>query len=284
MHCNNAGGFKGLKWPASIWRTKLFRPSLHSVAFGSQTTEIFRNLLLIASIAAAAFCGAPALAADMPTKAPPLPPPTPAVSWIGFYIGANAGYGWGVNNSVFYTNITTGVTGTAPGPDGRGGFGGAQIGYNWQTGAVVLGLEADIQDAGIGSTVTGILPLATTTIENQKFNWFGTVRGRVGYAFDRMLVYLTGGYAGGHVSDTAFLSGGGATDLLTGSTQRNGFTIGGGLEYVLAKNWSAKAEYQYIDFGRETLFGVATNGNLVNTSGFKDSFNTVCLGLNYHFN
>jgi opacity protein-like surface antigen len=112
-----------------------------------------------------------------------------------------------------------------------------------------------------------------------------TVRGRVGYAFDRALVYVTGGFAGGNVSDTILITqAGGVTDLLTGSTRRNGTTIGAGLEYLLAKNWSARAEYQYINLGSENLFGVSTAGVPVTTSAIKDRFNTVRLGLNYHFN
>jgi outer membrane immunogenic protein len=227
---------------------------------------------------------APAFAADMAVKAPPAPPP-PAWSWTGFYVGANAGYGWGVNNSpVSYTN-NLGVTVTSSGPDAKGGFGGGQIGYNWQTGAAVLGIEADIQGAGLRNTVSGITSDGLTLFSGtQKLNWFGTVRGRLGYAFNRTLVYVTGGYAGGHVSDTVLLTGVGVSDLLTGSPRHNGSTIGGGLEYLIAKNWSAKAEYQYIDLGHESLFGVSTGGTPVTTSSIRNRFNTVRVGLNYHFN
>lgn len=236
-------------------------------------------LLISASLSSAG-------AADMPVKAPPMAA-APAWSWAGVYVGANAGYAWGSNNSlVTYTN-NVGAVGTSPSSNAKGGFGGGQIGYNWQTGAVVFGLEADIQGASVSNAVSGVVTNfgGVTFAGNQKLSWFGTVRGRIGYAFDRALVYVTGGFADGHVRDTVLLSqGGGVTDLLTGSTQRNGTTIGGGLEYFLAKNWSAKAEYQYINLGHETLFGVSTAGVPVITNAIKDKFNTVRLGLNYHFN
>jgi outer membrane immunogenic protein len=129
-----------------------------------------------------------------------------------------------------------------------------------------IGLEADIQGAGTSNGAAGLTNDGVTAFSgNQKLNWFDTVRGRIGYAFDRALVYVTGGY----VSDTVLLSASGVTDLPTGSTQRNGSTIGAGLEYAIAKNWSAKAEYQYINLNRETLFGVSTGGTPVTSSALR---------------
>ena len=112
----------------------------------------------------------------------------PVNTWTGFYIGANGGYGWNANH---HSDDLL---------DPAGGFGGGQIGYNWQGGFgfgphLVLGIEADIQGADISDSVAGV---------KSQVNWFGTVRGRIGYAFDRTLIYGTGGFAYGEV-ETAFL-------------------------------------------------------------------------------
>ena len=133
-----------------------------------------------------------AAAADVPPLPPPLPPPFPmpvvqVFSWTGFYIGGNAGWGWTNGSGTFTTAL-----GADPFTVSNNGFlGGAQLGYNWQTGPFVLGAEADFQGtAASGSLNASAGPTISATA---KTPWFGTVRGRVGYAMDRILLYATAG-------------------------------------------------------------------------------------------
>src|SRR5580704_9642912 len=166
-----------------------------------------KQLLLGTALSLALVGGA--AAADLP-PAPPPPPvpyvkaPLPMWTWTGFYIGANGGYGWSNANTVSLTNPPLTVTGVVGPGAAKGGFGGGQIGYNWQMGLFVLGAEADVQGAGIsGSSGPTVIDAANdTTVVNQKLDFFYTVRGRAGLAFDRALVYFTGGFAGGHVVDS----------------------------------------------------------------------------------
>src|SRR5450830_1778524 len=136
--------------------------------------------LVIALLAATTLGVGVAAAADLPTKAP-MYSPAPVFSWTGFYVGLNAGYGW----------ANTSITGVAGSSNLNGFLGGAQIGYNWQGASpLVLGIEAYFQGTGQrrSDTALGI------TVD-QSLPWFGTVRGRIGYAFDRTMIYATGGLA-----------------------------------------------------------------------------------------
>lgn len=195
-----------------------------------------------------------ASAADMParnyTKAPPM---VAAYNWTGFYVGLNAGYGW----------VDTGGN--------PGGFvGGGQIGYNWQAigSPLVLGLEADIQGADIDQTET-IGGISATS----RAKAFGTVRGRIGYAFDRAMIYATGGWA--YTRTSLDLSGPGGS--ISSSDWSSGWTLGGGLEYAFMGPWSAKLEYLHVDSGDVTLSlaGVPVTGSY--------DINVVRAGLNYRF-
>jgi len=196
--------------------------------------------LISASIAALATMmminTGPANAADiarrqaMPMKAPAYYAP---YNWTGFYVGINGGGGWGKSD---WTNAA-GSTGSF---DVSGGLVGGTIGYNWQANQWVFGLEGDIDWSDIrGSTSSGIC--AGTSCETRN-NWLGTVRGRVGYAFDRFLPYITGGLAVGDIK--ASVAGLGST-----SDTNAGWTIGGGIEASIAGPWTAKVEYLYVDLG-----------------------------------
>lgn len=223
---------------------------------------------IILTAAALAVMSQVAVAADMPARsaprAAPMYSPAPVFSWTGFYVGANAGYGW-ANTSV--TNIGgIAVTGSS---NLNGFLGGAQIGYNWQGASpLVLGIEADFQGTGQNRTDT-----ALGISLKQELPWFGTVRGRVGYAFDRAMIYATGGLA--FVDYKMTLSGFGLT--ASSDTSKAGWTAGAGVEWMFAPQWSTKFEYLYIDTGNTsaTLFGVPFTGRA------KDSIGRV--GLNYHF-
>ncbi|WP_315756626.1 MULTISPECIES: porin family protein [unclassified Bradyrhizobium] len=209
--------------------------------------------ILLATVALAALA-APAAAADLAarptyTKAPVA---APVLTWTGFYIGAMGGYATVEDN----------------GPDG--GLAGGTIGYNWQQGAVVFGLEADAAWASIKSG-DGVIPGFLGTF-NTKIQDTGSVRGRIGYAFGPTLVYATGGYAwaenkltntflGTSVSDTKFHSG---------------WTVGAGLEYMFAPQWSLKGEYLYKSLGSENYFANNIASGTLN-------LHSVQVGVNYHF-
>jgi len=213
---------------------------------------------VIALLAATTLGVGAAAAADLPTKAP-MYSPAPVFSWTGFYVGVNAGYGW----------ANTSVTGVAGSSNLNGFLGGGQIGYNWQGASpLVLGVEADFQGTGQSRTDTAL----GITVD-QKLPWFGTVRGRIGYAFDRTMIYATGGLA--YLNYKMSVSQLGVT--VSDDASRAGWTLGGGVEWMFAPQWSTKLEYLYIDTGDTsvTLFGVPFTGRA------KD--NIVRVGLNYHF-
>ena len=252
------------------------------------------------------------------TKAPPIV--TPVYNWTGFYIGGNAGYSWGRSRSdVSYFNTVTGaaivppagsITGNSFNMDGA--IAGGQIGYNWHSGGPwVWGLEADAQwsdERGganyrcaatpiVGGTclpgLTFLPPGVTGTnlALDQHLEWFGTVRGRVGWlASPQVLLYGTGGLAYGSIKSNAALTGVtpagvAVTALGTSSDVRYGWTVGAGVEGVISGNWTAKLEYLYMDlgsksFGPLTLAPASQIGANVN-SDFTDHILRV--GLNYRF-
>ncbi len=232
----------------------------------------------LALLTSTALIGA-AAAADLPVKAPVYKAPVvaPVYNWTGLYVGGNFGYSWGRQDV-----SSGGLLLDTPHVDGI--IGGGQIGYNWQMNQLVLGLEADFQGSGQkgdGSFIgaPAFIPASTLTFTD-KLDWFGTIRGRVGYAMDRWLPYVTGGWAWGHGSISANVTGG-TTGAGSGSTDYSGWTLGGGVEYAFMNNWSAKLEYLYIDFGNGP--SVALPPSAVVLSGGKLTDNIVRVGINYKF-
>jgi outer membrane immunogenic protein len=207
-----------------------------------------------------------------------------APAWTGFYVGGNIGGGWASAPSDFST--TGPVFGTAN--NHMSGFaGGAQVGYNWQYGPAVLGTETDFQFANIDGNLSTSCPaalcgVAVTANYQQKLPWFGTVRGRLGYAQDGWLLYATGGYAYARLETNATATAGAATAALSQQTLRDGWTAGGGIEVALTPRWSIKAEYLYMDFGsKTTTFAVPGLPTLTDQS--KLNMNVVRTGVNYRF-
>ena len=253
------------------------------------------NKILLGAVALVAIGAAPALAADLPakvyTKAPAVAPAA-VFDWTGFYLGANGGYGWSPGNTVTVTNnpgfTVTGVTG--PGSS-SGGFGGGQIGYNWQFGRFVVGAEGDIEGSAIKHSVQSTIDLGgDAALSSQNLNYFYTVRGRAGAAFDRALFYVTAGFAGGQVKDSILITNPlspGVSATLTDSTSRTGYVVGGGVEYAFDPHWSVKGEYRYINLGSGTLYGpvLPPGGGVtsVSSTSVKDTFQTVRIGVNYRF-
>ncbi len=195
------------------------------------------------------------------------------VNWSGFYAGVNGGYAF--DAQARHGGILD-----------DGGFGGGQLGYNWQGGFglgahFVFGIETDIQGSGIDNSANSKIEFSNGSFDPDRhsisIDYFGTVRGRLGYAADRTLFYFTGGFAYGEV-DNHF------TDLTTGlfyktGSVQTGYVLGGGVEHKFTPAWSLKVEYQYIDLSHDD----ATDG-LGGHIGTKDTeINTVRGGINYHF-
>jgi outer membrane immunogenic protein len=218
-----------------------------------------------------------AQAADLAVKAPYYKAPVALVyDWTGFYIGVNAGVGLGRDRSILNAQTTFNSTYLSP----QGGLGGGQIGYNWQTGSVfgplVLGVEADIQGAGMSDSGTS-LPIAGGVRYNQKLDWFGTVRGRIGVTHGPVLSYVTAGYAYGSVntSITEFA----APAFSSGNRMQGGWTVGSGVEAALGGNWTFKIEYLYLNLGNKTdNFTAFAVPQTLNTEIRENIFR---VGLNY---
>jgi outer membrane immunogenic protein len=277
-----------------------------------------------------------AFAADLPAKAPPIytkaPVYEPIYDWTGFYIGGNVGYSWGNSNSTL-TLIDPGsgttLNSTAVKFHMNGVIGGGQIGYNWQRQQWVFGLEADIQGSGQAGNGSAVCPGGTAAVLNslcalghigdttpfnvpafpvnstlaESLDWFGTVRGRIGYTMTPTLLgYVTGGLAYGSVGATDVVSGvnitgpqgvNGSTTtpfvgVLSSNTLRAGWTLGVGIEGVISGNWTAKLEYLYIDLGNVSGSFVtpliAPSGALA-VSSFSSHItdNILRVGVNYKF-
>ena len=241
---------------------------------------------------------APGLAADLGarttyTKAPVV---APLSNWSGFYVGGNLGYGWGDGNSDFSflpSPELFGFNNTTLGARSTGVTGGAQLGYNWQIGSLVTGLEADIQGSSIkgSARATSIFastgapdPGGTFLSSEPKLSWFGTLRGRLGVTVTpELLLYGTGGLAYGHV-DASATWGRDVFAPASVSKTKVGWTAGAGAEWMFAHNWSAKLEYLYVDLGNESAIGnftpviVAKVGYTWHTQE-----NIVRAGVNCHF-
>jgi opacity protein-like surface antigen len=234
-----------------------------------------------------------ASAADLPVKAPVYKAPAiaPIYDWNGFYVGGHFGWGWGHDDNEGFLRD---AQGPFPAGDPQGGFpfnlsgvmGGGQIGFNYTAWPhIVLGIEADLSAANIKNT-TSKTTFFGTAVQDTKVDALGTVRGRIGYAFNEWLVYGTGGVAWVHgnivntqtTSPTIFSGPVGQTETWTST--RTGWTAGGGVEYGITRNWTAKLEYLYMDFGNTnhtwTTFNRVTVDHL--------TMNVVRLGLNYKFN
>jgi outer membrane immunogenic protein len=214
--------------------------------------------ILLTTTALIALGIAPAAAADMAARPYTKAPAAIAINnWGGFYLGAMGGYAQ-EDAATFAMS---------------GGFVGGTAGYNWQTGALVFGLETDAAWADIGATI-GAPGLASL---DYTIRAMGTVRGRIGYAFDSVLIYGTGGYAWSDNRLSATLFGVSGSD----SQFHSGWTVGAGVEVMFAPKWSVKAEYLY-----KSLEGASYNPNIallgvvpVGTV----NLNSVQVGVNYHF-
>jgi len=202
---------------------------------------------------------APAIAADLPTRTYTKAPAAAIAinNWTGFYVGAMGGY----------AKENTSDIGAI-----SGGFAGGTAGYNWQSGNLVFGIEADAAWSDVGATAS----IPGLVSASDKIRDMGTVRGRIGYAFDQVLVYGTGGYAWADNQLSATALGVSISD----SHIHSGWAAGAGVEVMFAPKWSVKAEYLYRSFASQNYFtGVIPAGVASGTL----NVNSVQVGVNYHF-
>jgi outer membrane immunogenic protein len=210
-------------------------------------------------------------------------------SWTGCYLGANVGYGWG-RKDVQDNPASNFPLGTAMWVDTDGVLGGGQLGCNYQLSrTIVVGVEGDISAANL----TGSHDIASSTFPvlvhaSAETNWISTVTGRIGYSFERSMLYAKGGVAWAHdkyAGDWTYtpipLSG-----SVSATETRSGFTFGLGFEHAIGANWSVKLEYDYMNFGTSTVtmpvFAQGTfQGNYV--GDIDQTIHTVKAGINYRF-
>ncbi|MFZ3359243.1 MAG: outer membrane protein [Xanthobacteraceae bacterium] len=217
----------------------------------------------VALIGLVALAGA-AEAADLARPVPYYPKAAiytpPPFSWTGFYLGINGGGGFGSSNwdSTGSRNI-------------GGGLVGGTIGYNYQVGQAVFGVEGDIDWSNINGSTTNACPPGCETSNT----WLGTARGRIGYAAGRFMPYVTGGAAFGDIRASA-------PGIATQSSNKAGWTLGGGLETALTANWTAKVEYLYVDLGSFNC-GVACTGGVSTVDNVSFHSNILRAGVNYKF-
>jgi len=190
--------------------------------------------------------------------------------WTGFYTGINGGYAWGRSSwSDPAVGADSGSFNTS------GGLVGGQLGYNWQTGSVVLGIETDVDWMSAKGSTAGPGGVCATDGGGQcqtQQSWVGTTRGRIGYAFNRLLPYVTAGVAYGNIQA--------AQPTGTTTNTNAGWTAGGGVEYGFDRNWSARLEYLHVDLGTATFMGDASG---TSTLAVPVTDEIVRAGVNYHW-
>jgi len=300
--------------------------SLERGAFLLVSGTMAARPLIAAGIAFTSFA-APAFGADLPPEAPPV------FTWSGFYAGFNNGYAWRDSGAFNTSAVNLFETPALPGFPGKlwgaasalgttgsvgtrlnGFFGGGQIGYNWQfSDRFVAGLEADLQGAGVrgGGTFQTLIPAAiyppfvaaTSVNVHRSLEYFGTVRGRLGYAVTpAMLLYATGGLAYGGIATSTAVNQSLTPSLLLSANAKSdffdnrvGWTVGGGVESALTNDLSAKLEFLYYDLGaaniafpnsapliHNAVVGAGQVGDVISSSTRFNGF-AVRAGLNYHF-
>jgi outer membrane immunogenic protein len=224
--------------------------------------------LLVAGIAAAAICGASALAADMPVKAPVYKAPEALYDWTGLYVGVYSGVGAQQSRGRDPTGALAGTVDHT----GAGFTGGGTIGYNWQFNRNwVVGVEGDFGYLGLSHFVQDY---ADGFFYNSKTSWIGTLRGRAGYSNGPTLNYITAGGAWVHTDDSSLVG-----TTVSSSKTLGGYTIGTGVETMLGGNWTAKAETFFVDVGH----GATVANGAFNLQNDKNRFQGMKFGLNYLF-
>jgi len=236
-----------------------------------------------------------ASAADLAVKARSAAP-SPVWDWTGFYAGVHAGAGWGTTESTLTSISAPGIPAVIfnlpIAQNSRTGFlGGGQVGYNFQSGWAVFGVQADVA----GLDVKGTTPCLTVLSCTAKSDWLGTATGRIGgVVADKMQVYVKGGAAWLHTTHTVTIPAAGIGGIGTGTSSSVemtsfGWLLGLGAEYAFSPNWSAFLEYDYIEFDKKsTVLDLSTLGGLgagavTGNVDFKNKLSIAKVGLNYKF-
>ena len=245
--------------------------------------------VLMSTVALVAITGT-AFAADLPSRrAPPVfvPPPIPVFSWTGFYVGGQVGYGFGKDTATEVAVNGAAATYQTGFPNGI--VGGAHVGYNFSTQSLpvfgsalggltgaggVIGVEGDVNGSDYRGTAAfgGAVPL----FNQDRMQISGSVRGRIGVAYDRALFYATGGAAFASFQDVYAIGG---LPVQSMSHTRVGYTVGGGIEYAITTVWSLRAEYRYTDYGRYVDLNAPAPFNTMH----RQTMQTVTVGFSYKF-
>jgi outer membrane immunogenic protein len=264
--CNShAAG--GALWFPPKGDGRIGRPFAEAIGFGGSMKLAF---LAATAVSALALTVAGAQAADLTYEPAPVVEAPAAFNWTGFYAGIHGGYARGHFNSDWDWGWETYKDTVS------GGFGGAQIGYNYQFAPNwVAGVEADFALAGVDfDKVDG------SWNAEGKVDWFGTLRGRLGYAFDNVLIYGTGGAAYGRVKANEDWMNGPDSYVFSHAKTQWGWTAGAGVEYGVSRNVTLKAEYLYVDLGK--------SNQALDVDGYSNydvdvTFHAFKAGLNYKF-
>jgi outer membrane immunogenic protein len=255
--------------------------------------RILTWLINIAIIGMAIVIVRPVFAADLPAKAPVYaPPPAPAYTytWTGFYVGLNGGAGWGQDSSTVTSVVGSSTMFNLPiaSQPTSGWLAGGTLGYNWQTGPIVFGLEGDFDWTDINGSTACLGMFGCSS----KQSWIGDVTGRVGVVTPSLplLLFLKGGWAWSDFSYGFGNSFFGTTIAASASSTRSGALLGTGVEYMFMSNWSAKVEYDFIDWGSSTLAFPLTVSSCPGctlptfNASIRNTESLMKVGVNYKFN
>jgi outer membrane immunogenic protein len=245
--------------------------------------------IVVALLGATVLSVTAAQAADMPTKAPVYKAPV-IFNWTGFYVGGYVGGAWGQDPGVTDVNGWNAAGRTWSYGRGSSFIGGGTIGYNWQPVGTpwVFGLEGELGYLHLsGSRADPLSPGLDTVADSKVGDWYGVVAGRLGYAWDRTLLYAKGGVA--FVNESASVvdacntgaCGVGLVDTSTGNKTQTTWTVGGGVEYAFTRNWSVKGEYLYLGLNN-TLRSCNTAGTVCFDTDMR-GVHTAKFGVNYRF-
>jgi len=233
--------------------------------------------ILLSAVAFAAIAS-PALAADLPVRAPAPAPylaPSPAVNWTGFYAGVDLGGSWGNANMTIPVGFTTLSRNMA----NEGIIGGGFVGYNFQYNNFVIGLQGGFDGAGNGGSHTRLSYLGNVYENGFSQTWIASIDGRLGYAIDKALIYAIGGVAFDEQGANLSVNN---IQFFNRSSNQTGYDVGFGGEYMITANWTARVEYRYYNFGASNYtspFGPVGNVNYRTTV----TDNVVRAGVAYKF-
>lgn len=242
--------------------------------------------LLLATVSMVALTSA-ARAADMPAAMPAkerMYSPVPVATWVGGYVGVQGGLVQRDTSFVDGGFFTAGENTTRSDQRKTGGTVGGLLGYNWQQGGFVYGLEGDWNWIGAKTSQLATVDLTSSRSTSFDVNWLATLRGRTGLAFNSTLLYVTGGVAFGHVQNSVEAISTITPGRIASFTQNQtkvGWTAGVGVEHMLSQHWTVRAEFRYVDLGKTGVACTsATNFNQCVSLNYRGEFsNTLTMGL-----